>query len=915
MTPTTLTLIKFFRNSGRRRKLLSALVIGFLFVVGAPARAAAQCATPGSCNFTVQVIQNNQIADGIQSDLVRITVTDNVTGLPVPSLSISMKLGSGTATIPGSTGPGGIVVFPVQNTAVGTVDLRFYVNTGTPPYLINNATTTVNFIAGPPDASTSYLEVIHSPETANGTSEDVVRAHLFDKMGNPVTAATTVNFDVQSGTAIFTGPASSGSGTAAGGTIDAKLVSTVVGDVVVHAAATGAFGTINITNTVTVKFIAGPPDLQKSYIEVIHSPETADGGSEDIVKAHLFDANGHPLSDTAVQFAVTSGTASFNSPSSGVTVGGAMDAKLVSLTVGSVNVVAKVLINGVWQPISNGAGGTEVTVKFVVGPPDVSKPDFQLVLDVTTAPADGVSPAKIHAHLVGKSGQVIDYPVDISFFTVPGGTANATAMLSGGGTGITPVNGDVPLTITNLQTGTVTIGCTVTYLGITYTIVNGSPATVTFIKPEPDATKSNTTLVVDIPQADADGVMTTQIHAHLVNLGGAIVPNWEVEFFIIPSGGPEATAIVSPSSYKATSDAAGNAYITIANTDVGKVQFGAKYKDNNGVYHTITFGSPATVEFVAGPAVPSAPGTKTGLQTKLSIVNDFAPADDKTTNRLLALITDKDGHPKDGVTVTFSIRTGGTSTATAKFVGTVTVTTQNGGKAYIDLTNTVPGTVWIDASIDYNGNPSTLIDGSYKEVTFTNFPDLDNDQTRLIVVVYEALADGQSMTTVKAHVVDLDGQPLSGWYVHFKIQSGNGTFVGDDSVQLVNGEAIINLTSTKPGDVLVTAYLKNGDIKFGSPAKVKFAAINIYVPKVFTPNGDGSNDVLKPILVGISTFHYFNVYNRWGNLIFTTQDPNYGWDGRFKGVPQPVETYLWIAEGVDVNGRKIVAKGMTSLVK
>ena len=60
---------------------------------------------------------------------------------------------------------------------------------------------------------------------------------------------------------------------------------------------------------------------------------------------------------------------------------------------------------------------------------------------------------------------------------------------------------------------------------------------------------------------------------------------------------------------------------------------------------------------------------------------------------------------------------------------------------------------------------------------------------------------------------------------------------------------------------------------------------------------------------------YFSVYNRWGNLIYTTQDANQGWDGTFKGVAQPVETYLWIAEGIDVTGKKIVQKGMTSLVR
>ena len=68
-----------------------------------------------------------------------------------------------------------------------------------------------------------------------------------------------------------------------------------------------------------------------------------------------------------------------------------------------------------------------------------------------------------------------------------------------------------------------------------------------------------------------------------------------------------------------------------------------------------------------------------------------------------------------------------------------------------------------------------------------------------------------------------------------------------------------------------------------------------------------------PVVRGQSI--YFTVYNRWGNIVFTTTDPNQGWDGTFKGVAQPVETYLWIAEGIDINGKKIVQKGMVSLVR
>jgi gliding motility-associated-like protein len=362
-------------------------------------------------------------------------------------------------------------------------------------------------------------------------------------------------------------------------------------------------------------------------------------------------------------------------------------------------------------------------------------------------------------------------------------------------------------------------------------------------------------------------------------------------------------------------DISGNIYLNITNTKIGTVQLGAKVTAN-GVTSIITNGSPAPVKFVSGVAVPSAPGAPNGTGTMLTITKDFAPADGTRTDIVNAHITDALGNPAQDTTVTFSIRVGGTSSATALLVGTVTVKTDANGNAIMKITNTVAGTVWIDATIIYNGNPTALIDGSYKEVTFTNFPDMTNSATRLIVIVYEALADGQSTTMVKAHIVDQNGDPLPGWDVTFKVDSGDAQIItpGPWTTDL-NGDVTIELTSSKPGFALITATVNDQSITFGSPARVKFAAINIYVPKVFTPNGDGTNDVLKPILVGISTFHYFNVYNRWGNLIFTTQDPNYGWDGRFKGVPQPVETYLWIAEGIDINGKKIVAKGMTSLVK
>ena len=94
-------------------------------------------------------------------------------------------------------------------------------------------------------------------------------------------------------------------------------------------------------------------------------------------------------------------------------------------------------------------------------------------------------------------------------------------------------------------------------------------------------------------------------------------------------------------------------------------------------------------------------------------------------------------------------------------------------------------------------------------------------------------------------------------------------------------------------------------------------SIGIYVPKAFSPNGDGNNDRLYPLLVGIQQFKYFRVFNRWGNLIFETNssDPSAGWDGTLSGKLQPSETYTWSAAGVNFEGFTITKSGNTFLMR
>ena len=90
---------------------------------------------------------------------------------------------------------------------------------------------------------------------------------------------------------------------------------------------------------------------------------------------------------------------------------------------------------------------------------------------------------------------------------------------------------------------------------------------------------------------------------------------------------------------------------------------------------------------------------------------------------------------------------------------------------------------------------------------------------------------------------------------------------------------------------------------------------NIFVPSAFTPNNDGLNDILKAIPVGIKTFDYFSIYNRWGQLLFSTSDPDIGWDGTFGGQLQSTGTFVYMAQGMDYLGNPVFRKGTVVLIR
>ncbi len=88
----------------------------------------------------------------------------------------------------------------------------------------------------------------------------------------------------------------------------------------------------------------------------------------------------------------------------------------------------------------------------------------------------------------------------------------------------------------------------------------------------------------------------------------------------------------------------------------------------------------------------------------------------------------------------------------------------------------------------------------------------------------------------------------------------------------------------------------------------------IGVPNAFSPNGDGINDVVKVEGKGIVELE-FRIFNRWGLEVFSTNDPKVGWDGIYKGVPQEMEVYTYLAKAKFITGEPALLKGNITLLR
>jgi len=129
------------------------------------------------------------------------------------------------------------------------------------------------------------------------------------------------------------------------------------------------------------------------------------------------------------------------------------------------------------------------------------------------------------------------------------------------------------------------------------------------------------------------------------------------------------------------------------------------------------------------------------------------------------------------------------------------------------------------------------------------------------------------------------------------------------------GETTSSITVGEPGYYSTTVTIGGC-----SASDTVFVANDCYMdlPNVFTPNGDGVNDYFYPrqyLTKGITTFS-MNIYNRWGQKLFETENiDGRGWDGRFNGKEQPEGVYVYIIEVSFKDGQKEHHQGNVTLMR
>jgi gliding motility-associated-like protein len=130
------------------------------------------------------------------------------------------------------------------------------------------------------------------------------------------------------------------------------------------------------------------------------------------------------------------------------------------------------------------------------------------------------------------------------------------------------------------------------------------------------------------------------------------------------------------------------------------------------------------------------------------------------------------------------------------------------------------------------------------------------------------------------------------------------------------GEASCCIAPQAPGTYIRTASNQCGAAYDTTILEAQACNRCMAFPSAFTPNGDGRNDDFGALIRCPAEHFRFNIYNRWGALVYSTEDQSGRWRGMAGGVAAPVGIYMYWASFVNpLTGRESFEKGEVTLIR
>ena len=701
-------------------------------------------------------------ADGTSTTSITVQLKDaNGNNLTAGGSAVTMSTTSGSLSSVTDEGDGTYTATLTSSTTAGTATVGAKLGSD------DLTPATVTFVPGAADAATSTLTA--SPTTglvADGTASSTLTFTVLDTNSNPV-EGQTVFFAVTAGTgaALSAGPWT----TSATGVATATLTSTTAGDITVTGYL-GADATGAVAGTATVTFSAGPAatiaaqagDSQSALVG------TAVATAPSVI---VTDINGNPVSGVSVTFAVTAGGGTID-PTAAVTTGADGIAALTSWTLG-----AAAGANALTATVtgSNPAITTTVTATATASAPDPSK--STLTASTTSGVvADGTASSTLTFTALDAS----DGPVEgqAVFFEVTSGTGTLSTPPQGGW--VTDASGVVTATLTSTTAGDITV---TGYLGADATGMAVGTATITFVPGAADATTSTLTASATTGLV-ADGTATSTLTFTALDANSNPVAGQAV-FFAVTSG--TGTLSAAPQGGWIT-DASGVVTATLTSTTAGDITVTGYL----GADATGAVAGTATVTFSAGPAATIAVQAGDAQSALVGTAVATAPS---------VLVTDANGNPVSGVSVTFAV-TAGSGTVDPS---TAVTTGANGIAALTSWTlGTAAGANTLTATVT-GSNPAITT-----AITATATAGAADATTSTLTASATAglVADGTASSTLTFTALDANSNPVAGQSVFFAVTSGTGGVLSSGPwTTNGSGVATATLTSTTADTITVTGYL------------------------------------------------------------------------------------------------------------